>query len=209
MVGPIELKILNPTILLYGIPTRETLGSAGYDLRACTEEPITLLPDTAIKIPTGIAIHLNTREMAILLFPRSGLAANYSLTLQNAVGLVDSDYQGELQVLLRNEGTSPYKVNPGDRIAQLVFIPVFHPMIAVVQEFTNHSDRGFKGFGSTGVVSRPLTEATPHMPSGSGKVLPSQKLGNSSPIEVGEVLPDIVEYEPTGQELLEAEYGDD
>lgn len=204
----IELKVVNPEILLYGIPTTETLGAAGYDLRACIEVPITILPDTTVKIPTGIAIHIKNRDLAGMIMPRSGLAANFSLTLQNAVGLIDSDYQGELQVLLRNEGRDIYRVMPGDRIAQLVFVPIKHPMVAVVQEFTP-TTRGSGGFGSTGISSRNLSASASHEePSDPGREFPTQSLGNDELTFPGTIMPNVLLYEPTGQELLEVEYGD-
>ena len=205
----IQLKVTNPDILLYGIPTTETAGAAGYDLRACIEEPITILSDTMVKVPTGMAIYIEDRGVAGMIMPRSGLAANFNLTLQNSVGLIDSDYQGELQVLLRNEGREPYKVNPGDRIAQLVFVPVIHPMVSVVSSF-EPTDRGSGGFGSTGYASRDLATATQYEPpSPTGRELPTQNLGNDSPIHLGEVISVAELYPPTGQELFEAEYGDE
>ena len=205
----VEVKIVNQAILEYGIPTQETAGAAGYDLRACIEEPILIPVDSSVKIPTGIAVHIKSKNYAGFVMPRSGLAAKFSITLQNAVGLIDSDFQGELQVLMRNEGREVYRVNPGDRIGQLVFVPVVTPIMLVVTEFSVSTDRGEKGFGSTGVASRslntPLAEDVATAPGGE---YPTQALGNSRPIEVGAIQPNTVTYEPTGQELLEAEYGD-
>ena len=205
----IQLKVTNPGILLYGIPTTETAGSAGYDLRACIEDPITIPPDTMFKVPTGVAIYIENRAVAGMIMARSGLAANFSLTLQNSVGLIDSDYQGEIQVLLRNEGREPYKINPGDRIAQLVFVPVIHPMVSVVSSF-EPTDRGSGGFGSTGYASRDLATGSQYEPSSpEGRQLPTQNLGNDSPIHSGNVTSVTELYTPTGLELLEAEYGED
>lgn len=206
----IELKVINPDILLFGVPTTESAGAAGYDLRACIEDSVTLLPDTTLKIPTGVAVHIKDRYLSGMIMPRSGLAANFSLTLQNSVGLIDSDYQGELQVLLRNEGREPYKVNPGDRIAQLVFVPVVRPVLSVVNTFSSDSDRGSNGFGSTGYDSRILATATQYEPpSAPGISVPTQSLGNDNPIYPGTITPIAELYVPTGQELLEAEFGED
>jgi dUTP pyrophosphatase len=208
----VEFKVLDPDILLYGIPSTESLGAAGYDLRANIKNPILIQPQTTVKLPTGIAISTKDRFSAAFIFARSGLAAKFSITLQNGVGVIDSDYQGELQVLLRNEGTDSCKVNPGDRIAQLVFMKVEHPMVAIVQDFTALSIRGEDGFGSTGVETRSLTDLSSE-PSKhtilSGRELPTQSLGNDDPITVGSSLDTTTHYEPTGQALLESEYGED
>lgn len=205
---PVEIKIINPSILMYGVPTTETSGSAGYDLRACIEESVTVFPDTMVKIPTGIAIHIKNKHYAGMLMPRSGLADKFQITLQNAVGLIDSDYQGELCVLIRNEGYEPYKINIGDRIAQLVFVPVIHPVLVVVQEFTP-TDRGGSGFGSTGIVSRNLTASAEYEEASQpGRELPTQSLGNDELITIGTHIKNVIMYEATGQELLEVEYGD-
>ena len=208
----VEFKVLDPDILLYGIPSTESLGAAGYDLRANIKTPILIQTQTTTKIPTGIAVSIKDRSSAAFIFARSGLAANFSITLQNGVGVIDSDYQGELQVLLRNEGTDSYKVNPGDRIAQLVFMKVDHPMVAVVQNFTDDSIRGEGGFGSTGVETRSLAdlsiEPSKHTVL-SGRELPTQALGNDWPILRGDMLDTTTYYEPTGQALLESEYGED
>ena len=203
----VQLKVITPSILEYGLPTTETLGAAGYDLRASLDSPVIIQPDSIAKIPTGVAIYIEDRHIAAFIYPRSGLAAKFNLTLQNSVGVIDSDYQGELQVLLRNEGPLPYKVNPGDRIAQLVFMPVVHPMVSIVADFTSNSARGDLGFGSTGVASPSLhtdydiTVYPVHNP--------ANAIGNDLPIVPGveEILD--IKYEPTGQELLEAEYGDE
>jgi dUTP pyrophosphatase len=203
MVEPIQLKVLDPEVLLYGIPSRESLGAAGYDLRASHE--VIIEPNTASVIGTGIAIYIQDKNIAACLFPRSGLAAKHSLTLQNAVGLIDSDYQGELKVLLRNEGSKPYTVQVGDRIAQLVFVPVIHPMISVVSSFIL-SGRGSGGFGSTGIQSPSLSASPLLRPE--GQITPTQLLGNPLPLEVGAEIETVVKYEPTGLELLEAEYGE-
>ena len=208
----VEFKVLDPDILLYGIPSTESLGAAGYDLRANVKSPVIIQPSTTVKLPTGIAVSIKDRFSAAFIFARSGLSAKFGITLQNGVGVIDSDYQGELQVLLRNEGSDPYKVNPGDRIAQLVFMKVDHPMVAVVQNFTDDSIRGGGGFGSTGVETRLLTDLSSEpskQPALAGRELPTQSLGNDWPILRGDMLDTTTYYEPTGQALLESEYGED
>jgi dUTP pyrophosphatase len=206
----VEIKVMDPQVLMHGIPSTESLGAAGYDLRANLKEPIIIQPQTTVKIPTGVAIGIKDRSCAAFIFARSGLAANFSITLQNGVGVIDSDYQGELQVLLRNEGFDPYRVNPSDRIAQLVFMKVEHPMIAIVQQFTTSSVRGEAGFGSTGVESRRIDDLSNEtQPPMSGRELPTQALGNDEPTTPGAPLDNTTYYEPTGQALLESEYGED
>lgn len=205
MIEPIQIKV-SDTIILYGLPARGTDGAAGYDLRADIQEPISVAPGTTTMVPTGISVFIKDRNVAAYVFPRSGLAYKHSVTLQNAVGLIDSDYQGEIKVLLRNEGTEPFEVNPGDRIAQMVFAPVYHPMMAVVQEFVT-TTRGTGGFGSTGVASRTLAEGEAP-DSAPGKHIPAQLLGNDEPLTPGEEFEVVQRYEPTGFELLEAAYGE-
>ena len=203
----VQLKVINTAILEYGIPTTESLGAAGYDLRACISAPVVVPVEDTIAVPTGIAIHIQDRNLAAFIFPRSGLAAKHHLTLQNSVGVIDSDYQGELVVLLRNESQIPYTVRPGDRIAQLVYMPVVHPMVSIVSSFHDETIRGTGGFGSTGVQSPSLhTEPTLGY---EGRDTPTQSLGNDLPITPGTIEDVVVNYEPTGQELLEAEFGDD
>jgi len=209
----IEIKVINPAILEFGLPSTETSGAAGYDLRAAIDHSIIIPSGETASVPTGIALFINDRSVAGLIMPRSGLAANFSVTLQNAVGLLDSDYQGEVKVLLRNEGFDAYKVNPGDRVAQLVFIPVIHPIVSVITHFTNKTDRGGGGFGSTGISSRSLSAIDPNtvteLDNPEGRAFPTQKEGNDLPITLGIDAPAVPMYVPTGQELLEAVYGED
>lgn len=131
------------------LPQRATEGSAGADLCACIESSIVILPGTTQKIPTGIAIEMGGREMAALVFGRSGLGINHGIVPANAVGLIDSDYRGEIIVGLHNSSQKEYTINPGDRIAQLVIIPVLLPQIQLVDDL-GQTQRGAGGLGSTG-----------------------------------------------------------
>lgn len=131
------------------IPFRATVGSAGMDLSACMDAPVTIAPGELKKIPTGIAIGLPGPNTVGLIFARSGLAVKNGVTLSNAVGVIDSDYTGELIVGLCNVGSVPYTIQPGERIAQLVIMPVLTPRVAVVDHLQATS-RGDGGFGSTG-----------------------------------------------------------
>ncbi|HQD76990.1 MAG TPA: dUTP diphosphatase [Bacillota bacterium] len=133
------------------IPEYATAGSAGLDLPACLEEPLILPPGARAKIPTGIAIELPHRHVAGLILPRSGLATNHGITLANAVGLIDSDYKGEIFIAVVNQSEREYTIKPGERIAQLVFIPVYHVSLEIVEEL-GKSSRGTGGFGSTGRI---------------------------------------------------------
>ena len=151
----IKLKILDNRLgnhKDFPMPTHATSGSAGIDLRACIDEPISIKGGQTIKIPTGISISIEDPSLAAVLLPRSGLGHGYGIVLGNLVGLVDSDYQGQVFVSLWNRNdimTEPYKITPGDRIAQMVFIPVVQVEFEVVQEF-DKSERGEGGFGHTG-----------------------------------------------------------
>ena len=146
----IELKILNPRIGRdLPLPARATPGSAGLDLRACIEQPLELQPGAAELIPTGIAIHLADPGLAALIVPRSGLGHRHGIVLGNLVGLIDSDYQGELLISCWNRGTKAFRIEPGERIAQLVVVPVMPVEFEVVENFTE-SHRGSGGFGHTG-----------------------------------------------------------
>ena len=131
-------------------PFYATSGSAGIDLAACIEESIQIEPNKWAKIPTGLSVEIVTPNVAGFVFPRSGLAYRHGITLQNAVGVIDSDYRGPLEILLRNEGTDVIEINEGDRIAQIVFMPIFQVEINFTDEL-NNTDRGNGGFGSTGV----------------------------------------------------------
>ena len=131
------------------LPSYATAGSAGLDLRACIEGPLELKAGQAELIPTGLAIHVADPGLAAVVLPRSGLGHKHGIVLGNLVGLIDSDYQGQLMVSAWNRGTAPFTIQPGDRIAQLVVIPVVQVELEVVDAFTA-SDRGADGFGSSG-----------------------------------------------------------
>ena len=148
MQTEVELKILNP-LMADQLPAYATPGSAGLDLRACLSEAITLQPGDTYLVSTGLAIHLNNPAYAAVLLPRSGLGHKHGIVLGNLVGLIDSDYQGELRVSLWNRGSEPFTVEPMERIAQMVIVPVVQAAFKVVDEFAA-SERGEGGFGSTG-----------------------------------------------------------
>jgi dUTP pyrophosphatase len=144
----IELKILDDRVRQH-LPAYATPGSAGMDLRACIGEPLTIAPGDTVLVPTGIAIHVADPTLAAVVLPRSGLGHKHGIVLGNLVGLIDSDYQGPLMVSCWNRGRDPYTVNPLDRIAQLVVVPVVQAQFKVVTEF-EASERGQGGFGSSG-----------------------------------------------------------
>ena len=131
------------------LPAYATDGSAGLDLRACLDAPVTLEPGQTHLVPTGFAIHLEDRGLAAVLLPRSGLGHKHGIVLGNLVGLIDSDYQGQIFVSLWNRGGSAFTLNPMERIAQLVVVPVLQVKLNVVEDFAE-SERGAGGFGSTG-----------------------------------------------------------
>jgi len=146
----LQVRILDPRIGRdIELPRRATSGSAGLDLRACIDAPITLEPGRTALVPTGIAIHLGDPGLAAVLLPRSGLGHKHGIVLGNLVGLIDSDYQGELMVSTWNRGPTAFTLNPLERIAQLVIVPVVQARFEVVDEF-EASERGAGGFGSTG-----------------------------------------------------------
>ncbi|MDR2365323.1 MAG: dUTP diphosphatase [Zoogloeaceae bacterium] len=130
-------------------PHYASAGAAGLDLRACVDTPLPLLPGQTLLIPTGMAIHLNDPALAALVLPRSGLGHKHGIVLGNLVGLIDSDYQGEIMVSAWNRGNQAFVIEPLERIAQLVIVPVLQVDLHVVDEFTP-SARGADGFGSTG-----------------------------------------------------------
>ena len=144
----VDLKILDPRMADH-LPQYATPGSAGLDLRACLDSAITLEPNAWQLVPTGIAIHLDDPAYAALILPRSGLGHKHGIVLGNLVGLIDSDYQGQLMVSAWNRSDTPFTIEPMERIAQLVIVPVVQVELAVVSEFTT-STRGEGGFGSTG-----------------------------------------------------------
>jgi dUTP pyrophosphatase len=146
----IKLKILDARIgREFPLPHHATPGSAGMDLRACLDAPLVLEPGAAQLIPTGISIYVEDPDLAALLLPRSGLGHKNGIVLGNLVGLIDSDYQGPLMVSCWNRGAVAFTVNPGDRIAQMIIVPVVHAAFDVVEEFTGTA-RGAGGFGSSG-----------------------------------------------------------
>lgn len=145
----LKFKRLDPRVgTNWPIPEVGTPGSAGVDLRACLDEPVTLAPGETILIGTGIAIHLEDPGFCAMILPRSGLG-HRGLVLGNLVGLIDSDYQGELKISIWNRGQAPQTIEPGDRIAQMVITPVIQPTFIEVDDFES-SSRGEGGFGHTG-----------------------------------------------------------
>ncbi|MCE2593984.1 dUTP diphosphatase [Motilimonas cestriensis] len=146
----IELKILDPRIgNEFPLPAYATPGSAGMDLRACLDQAVTLAPGDTQLLPTGLAIHINDTGLAATILPRSGLGHKHGIVLGNLVGLIDSDYQGQLMVSCWNRGNTTFVVEPGERIAQLVFVPVVQAQFEIVDEFDG-SERGEGGFGHSG-----------------------------------------------------------
>ncbi|NYT82999.1 dUTP diphosphatase [Alcaligenaceae bacterium] len=144
----IGLKILDPRMNDY-LPAYATSGSAGLDLRACIDQPITLKPGATELVPTGLAIHIADPAYAAVILPRSGLGHKHGIVLGNLVGLIDSDYQGPLMVSAWNRGQQDFVLEPMERLAQLVVVPVQQIEFDIVDEFES-SDRGAGGFGSTG-----------------------------------------------------------
>jgi dUTP pyrophosphatase len=146
----VKLRILDPRIgREFPLPHHATLGSAGMDLRACLDGPLTLPPGGTELIQTGISIFIADPGLAAVLLPRSGLGHKHGIVLGNLVGLIDSDYQGPLMVSVWNRSVASFTINPGDRIAQIVFVPVVHVGFEVVQDFSTTA-RGAGGFGSSG-----------------------------------------------------------
>lgn len=147
---PIRLKILDPRLgRELPLPAYATSGSAGLDLRALLDAPLELQPGATTLLRTGLAIHIGDPGLAAVILPRSGLGHKHGIVLGNLVGLIDSDYQGELMVSCWNRGTTAFTVQPGERIAQLVFVPVVQAAFDVVDDFSA-SERGTGGFGHTG-----------------------------------------------------------
>ena len=147
----VELKILDSRLGdSIPLPQAATVGSAGMDLRAAIEAPLTLQPGESVLVPSGMAIHIGDPGWCALIVPRSGLGHKHGLVMGNLVGVIDADYQGPLMISCWNRGTQPYTIEVGDRIAQLLLVPVAQARLKVVQEFAP-SQRGEGGFGSTGV----------------------------------------------------------
>ena len=147
MLDKVQIRIVNN--LIKSIPTYATKGSAGLDLRAAVIDKIHLRPNETLLIPTGLSIFIDDKNYAATLLPRSGLGHKNGIVLGNLVGLIDSDYQGELMISCWNRGKESYFIEPMERIAQMVFIRVEHPEFEIVEEFQN-TERGDKGFGSSG-----------------------------------------------------------
>lgn len=146
----IEVKILDNRIgTTFPLPKYETSDSAGLDLRACLEEPFVLEAGQTHLIPTGIAIHIGNPQLAAVILPRSGLGHKHGIVLGNLVGLIDADYQGPLMISCWNRSVDPYTITPGDRIAQLVFLPIVRAEFEMVDEF-KLTNRGEGGFGHSG-----------------------------------------------------------
>ena len=146
----VELKILDPRLGRdIPLPSPATPASAGMDLRAALDAPLTLQPGASALIPTGIAIHIGDRGYCAMILPRSGLGHKHGIVLGNLVGLIDADYQGPLMISCWNRGSAPYTIAAGDRIAQLVFVPIAHAQFRVVDDFVA-SQRGGGGFGHSG-----------------------------------------------------------
>ena len=146
----LQVKVLDPRVgQEFPLPHYATPGSAGLDLRACLDAPLTIAPGETHLIPTGIAIHLDDPQLAAVLLPRSGLGHKHGIVLGNLVGLIDSDYQGQVMVSTWNRGSHPYTIQPGERIAQMVIVPVVQAALEIVDSF-EESERGAGGFGSSG-----------------------------------------------------------
>ena len=147
----IETKIINPLIgTAIPVPTYATGGSAALDLRACLGQPQTVQPGETVLIPSGIAISIHDPGLVALLVPRSGLGIKHGIVLANTIGVIDSDYQGEIGIGIVNRGAAPYTIEPGERICQMMFVPVTQVALEIVDEFSRETDRGAGGFGSTG-----------------------------------------------------------
>jgi dUTP pyrophosphatase len=147
---PLKVRILDPRVgSEFPLPAYATAGSAGLDLRACIDRELLLEPGKAELIPTGLAIYLEDPGLAAVVLPRSGLGHKHGVVLGNLVGLIDSDYQGQLMVSCWNRGREPFTVHPGERIAQLVVVPVVQVDLQVVEDFSATA-RGAGGFGSSG-----------------------------------------------------------
>ncbi len=146
----LQVKILNPRLGRdFPLPAYATGGSAGLDLRACLEEPVTIEPGQTVLIGTGLALYIGDPGFAGLVLPRSGLGHKHGIVLGNLVGLIDSDYQGELMISCWNRGTAAFTIQPGERIAQYVLVPVLQAALDVVSEF-EETGRGAGGFGHSG-----------------------------------------------------------
>lgn len=150
MFQAIQLKVLDPRVGKdFELPSYATPGSAGLDLRVCLDEPLQIAPQETVLLPTGLAIYIADPNLAAVILPRSGLGHKHGIVLGNLVGLIDSDYQGELKISCWNRHHEHFTVHPGDRIAQLVFLQIARASFTMVDNFTQ-SSRGEGGFGSSG-----------------------------------------------------------
>jgi len=132
------------------LPTYATDGAAAMDLRACLNEPKTVQPGETVLIPSGIAIGIHDPGLVALILPRSGLGIKHGIVLANTIGVIDSDYQGEIGIGIHNRGKTPYTIEPGERICQMMFVPVVQVALEIVRNFSQESERGAGGFGHTG-----------------------------------------------------------
>jgi dUTP pyrophosphatase len=149
----IQIKLIDSRLGKdFPLPEYATSGSAGLDICACLDEPLLLNADTTVLIPAGFALHIDDSEIAAVLLPRSGLGHKHGIVLGNLTGLIDSDYQGQVFVSCWNRSGSAFEINPGDRVAQMVFVPVIQAQFEIVEEF-EQSQRGAGGFGHTGLRS--------------------------------------------------------
>ena len=147
----IETKIINPLVgKSIPIPCYATKGSAAMDLHACLEEPMTLRPGETVLVPSGIAVSIHDTDTVALIVPRSGLGIKHGIVLANTIGVIDSDYQGEIGIGIHNRGKLPYTIQPGERVCQMMFVPVVQVSLEIVEEFSQASERGKGGFGHTG-----------------------------------------------------------
>ena len=152
-MNSVQVKLLNPKIGQdpnFPLPTRATDGSAGIDLRACIDEPITIKAGETKLIGTGLSIYIADPNYAGIILPRSGLGHKHGIVLGNLVGLIDADYQGELMVSVWNRSTTDFVLEPAERMAQYMVVPVVRPSFEIVDEFSEVSERGAGGFGSSG-----------------------------------------------------------
>ena len=152
--GPIEVRVLDERLRTWGLPRYQSAMAAAIDLYACVEGPVSLEPQgPAQLIPSGIALHIADPDVAAIVVPRSGLGHRKGLVLGNLVGVIDADYLGPVMISVWNRcaaGSEPIVIEPGERIAQMLFVPIVRPRFAVVEEFSQSSERGAGGFGSTG-----------------------------------------------------------
>lgn len=149
----IETRIMNPMIGdVIPLPEYATEGSAALDIRACIESDVVIEPGETVTVPSGIAIGIHDPSLVAILAPRSGLGIKHGIVLANTIGVIDSDYQGEIQVGIRNQGVESYRIKPGERICQMLFMPVARVSLKVVAQFSEESERGSGGFGHTGRI---------------------------------------------------------